>query len=179
MKWLILSVLTLIFWVGLYLYIYLGFSKPVTIELTTSQRMTLIYAEHIGAYHHISPVIQSVEEKLKSKGVTCAVTFGEYLDDPKKVDEDRLKSFGGCAFDQTSPALQKMTEELKLEYRVVEPRTVIRAQFEGSPSIGPLKVYPKIEEMIQDQRLIKGGPMIETYEVQGERVKTTYLQPIK
>lgn len=179
MKWVILSFFTFIFWVGLYLYIYLGFSKPVTVEVTRFPAMTLIYKEHIGAYHKIGPVIESVEKALQDRGVRCSATFGEYLDDPNEVDEDRLKSYGGCVFFESSEFIDNLELENGLQKKHIEERKVVMARFQGSPSIGPMKVYPKIDEVVHDQRLARNGAVIEIYEIQGDQVTTTYLQPVQ
>lgn len=179
MKWIILSFFTLIFWVGLYLYIYLGLAKPVSLEVTMFPPLTMIYQEHIGAYHHIGPVIAEVEKKLQDRGISCATTFGEYLDNPNEVEADRLKSLGGCVFFESADFIKNLKLENELKTKQIEERKVVQARFQGSPSIGPMKVYPKINEVIHDQRLVKNGPLIEIYEIQGDQVTTTYLQPVQ
>ncbi len=179
MKWIILSFFSLIFWIGLYLYLHLGFSKPVDIEVTEFPAVTLIYKEHIGAYHKIGPVIESVESILREQGISCSMTFGEYLDDPGEIEEDRLKSYGGCLFFEGSDFIERFKLNESLMTREIEGRKVVQARFKGSPSIGPIKVYPKIDEIIQDQRLVRTAPIMEIYEIQGDSVTTTYVQPVQ
>lgn len=179
MKWIVLSLLTFIFWVGLYLYIYLGFSKPVEVSLTTSPEMVMIYKEHFGAYHKINSVIVEVEKWLGEKGIQCEATFGEYLDDPNEVAEDRLKSYGGCIFETGEEKLSQLEFPEFIKFKVSPVKKAIKASFEGSPAIGPFRVYPKINEMIQDQRLVRDGGSIEVYVVQGSQMATTYYQPVQ
>lgn len=179
MKWIILSFFTFLFWVGLYLFLYLGFSKPVTVEVSQFPPMTLIYKEHIGGYHKINPTIESVEKAMRDRGVHCSATFGEYLDDPNEVDEDRLKSNAGCVFFESSEFIDNLELEDDLKKKRIDERKVVLARFQGSPSIGPMKVYPKINEVIHDQRLVRDGPIVEVYEIQGDQVTTTYLQPVQ
>lgn len=178
MKWIIFSFLTLIFWVGLYLYLHLGFSEPVEVSTATFPQVTLVFKEHLGAYHKINSTIEEVEKILSQKGLQCSTTFGEYHDNPNEVAEDRLKSIGGCLFFKSGEQIKQvlLDQDLKLETR--PQRRVVMARFKGSPSIGPMKVYPKIDEQIQTQRLVKAGPMLEIYEIQGDRVTTTFVQAI-
>lgn len=179
MKWIVLSLLTFIFWVGLYLYIYLGFSKPVEISFTTSPEMVMIYKEHFGPYHKINSVIVDVEKWLDDQGIQCDSTFGEYLDDPNEVSEDRLKSYGGCLFEKGAEKLSQLERPEEIKFKVTPSKKAIKASFDGSPAIGPFRVYPKINEMVRDQRLVRDGGSVEVYVVQGSQMTTTYYQPVQ
>jgi len=187
LKWIFLSFFTLIVWVGIYLYTYLGFSEKVEVSISQSSPMALIYVRHLGAYHKINESLTKIEQSLEKKGLQCSKTFGEFLDNPDEVNEDRLTSHVGCLFlvSEDSPAAEKggrlesLAKELGFEYESRLSQPVIKASFRGSPSIGPFKVYPKIDEMIQDLRRARSGPLMEIYEIKGDKVLTTYFQPIK
>lgn len=185
MKWLVLSVFTLIFWVVLYLYLYLGFFKSVDVRVGEMPGFVLVYKDHIGPYHQINESLKTVEEALYKKGFPCSKTFGEFLDDPNEISEDRLRSHVGCAFDKKGGQLsvaeekiRKVSKDLGYQFDFRRAKSAVVAKFQGSPAIGPFKVYPKMEEVILDQRLAKEGPVIEVYEVQGDEVLTTYYQPL-
>jgi len=187
LKWIFLSFFTLIVWVGIYLYVYLGFSEMVEVSLSQSPPVALIYVRHLGAYHKINESLTKIEQSLEKKGLQCSKTFGEFLDNPIDVSEDRLTSHVGCLFQvsEGSPVAEKggrletLAKELGFEFESRSSQSVIKASFKGSPSIGPFKVYPKIDEMIQDLRRARSGPLMEIYEIKGDQVLTTYIQPIK
>lgn len=178
MKWVVLSIFTFIFWVCLYLYFYLGVSKNVEVSEFTSPAQLLVYKDHLGAYHKINNTILEVEAEIKKMGLLCTQTFGLFLDDPKVVDEDRLNSKAGCIYEGPTEAILDRTQGSTLKTQILPERRTVRADFSGSPAIGPMKVYPKIEEFIQIHRLGRSGPMLEIYTIQGESVSTTYLQPV-
>jgi len=164
------SLITLV----VYLYIYLGISKPVDISVSERGPFFLVYKNHSGAYHQIGAAITAVEKWASDNNMRCELTFGEYLDDPAAVDQDRLRSRGGCLFDMKPAA--NLPADFILEER---PRKkYVIGKFEGAPSAGPFKVYPKVQEYIQTQRLKQSGAVIESYLVRGQKVTTEFLFPL-
>ena len=163
-----------------YLLSYVGAFKPVIITENTAGPFIYLYKEHTGAYHKIVPVIEAVESWAKEQKIACTLTFGKYLNDPKSVEEDRLRSIGGCLI--TAEELKafegKWPEGFKTETQ--SPQKYVIATFEGSPGIGPLKVYPKVLQYIEDQRLPKSEWTLEIYQVHTqESMTTTYHFPVE
>lgn len=160
---------------GVYLYFYLGFFLPVQVSTGERGPYFMVFKEHKGAYHQIGGAIRAVEDWAKEKNLRCELTFGEYMDDPAAVDQDRLRSRAGCLF----PA--KPSAEIPAEFGVFDlvKKSYAIGSFEGAPSIGPFKVYPKVQEFIQTQRLKQTGAVIETYQIRGEKVTTEFLFPLE
>ncbi len=160
----------------------LGSFKGVEVAQTEAAGTYILVArEHMGAYHGIASVITEVETWARANGEPCALTFGEYQDNPETVDEDRLRSRGGCIVSSQEKAdeLKKVlpvgttVSELKIE-------KALTASFDGSPSIGPLKVYPKIFEQMKSLDLASSGPVLEIYEViSSTSGRTRYVFPVK
>ena len=169
-KYFLLSLLTIIGTAATYLYIHLGASKPVTITIETEGPLYMVYLEHMGAYHDINWDIRKVEDWAQKQNLLCMRTFGEFLDDPQAVDQDRLRSHVGCLMSAKVP---NPPAEFYYEERP-EHRYVVGA-FKGSPAIGPFKVYPKIKEYMDQERLSSQAPPIEVYTVNGSEVETKYL----
>lgn len=153
----------------------LGVHKPVVIAEQEEGPFKVVYKNHTGAYYKIVPAIEEVEKWAKDNSIPCELTFGEYLDDPKKIDEDRLQSNGGCIVDRdlsTTPLPQGF------QYREIPRRAYVSATFDGAPSIGPYKVYPKIFKYLQEHNQQIAGPVLEVYHVTGATaVETKYLFP--
>lgn len=160
----------------------LGSFKDVEMTHNKEGANFLILArDHMGPYHKIADVISDVEKWARSKDEPCTLTFGEYYDNPEVTDEDRLKSRGGCILSSQAKAdelAKSLPEGLTIsELKVGES---LEAIFEGSPAIGPQKVYPRAQEMMKSLDLASSGPVMEIYEVVSPTSgKTRYFFPVK
>lgn len=160
----------------------LGSFKDVTIEHKMKNGpFTVVAREHLGAYHKIAAMIVEMETWARSHGEPCNITFGEYFDNPEQTDEDRLRSRGGCVVTnpQNTEALKKvLAPNMTLE--TIEIPDALVAEFEGSPAIGPLKVYPKAFAYMQEHDLVSAGPVLELYEVLNSTAgRTQYFFPVR
>lgn len=175
MRWIVLAVAGSVLALAISFAVRIGAFKEVTIETGERGPYKVVSRLHEGAYHRIAPVIEEVEKWARANGEKCQFSFGEYLDDPQAVDEDRLRSNGGCVVDKDwSTGLPEgyVTREIAKRHYLV-------ANFEGAPGIGPLRVYPRAMEEIEKLGKKVEGPIIEMYEVLSDKaVRTTYLFPI-
>lgn len=172
---------------GGFMFYHLGVLKPVQIEQTTRPTMVLLYKEFMGPYHKTVTAIEAVEkwaaENGKDLGITCQLSFGKYIDNPEGMEESRLRSHGGCVLpnDKDLATWQQALATMPAEFKISEEPAgqYVTATFEGSPGIGPLKVYPKVQEYLSEKRLKNQGPVIEIYEIKDREAKremtTTYL----
>ena len=154
----------------------LGVFTDVDVKVAEEGPYKMVYKHHVGAYHKIITAIEEVEKWARANGEPCTISFGEYLDDPKSADEDRLNSNGGCV------VTKEWTTGLPegLAYRELPRRQFVVAKFSGAPSIGPYKVYPAARETMQSARLVPDGPVVEMYEIlPGSKMSSTYLFPAK
>jgi len=153
-----------------------GYFKEVSISSASKGPMVLVYREHFGPYHKIPPVIEGVEKTLSAMGAPCDLAFGRYLDDPNTVDHDRLRSQGGCILSQIPESQKEAWAKSDLLTLALPKKEYILATFNGSPSIGPLKVYPKVESWMEKYGYKMAGPAIELYKTLPDNtVLTTYL----
>lgn len=168
----------------LYLLQYTGAFKSVYVGLDERGPYTLVYQDHVGAYHKIVEKIQAVETWAKENKLDCKFTFGEFFDDPSTTEEGRLKSRAGCLIEEKNSAAMDILKTLKRpENFQTAPwsRTkAVVALFTGSPGIGPLKVYPKVEKFMAEGKLKRKGFVMEIYEVLDQKtMNTTYIFPIE
>ncbi|MGZ3772762.1 MAG: GyrI-like domain-containing protein [Pseudobdellovibrionaceae bacterium] len=178
MKYVLVFVLVVIISFALFLASYLGAFKGVEISTAQQGPFKTVYIEHVGPYHKVVKIIEKVENFMKSQGAPCGRTFGEYLDNPQTVEEARLRSRVGCIVDNIPanlPADMKSGEIPQLKYVV--------AVFTGSPGIGPLKVYPQVNDYMIKNNLKQTGAVTEIYEIMSIKEKnamtTTYLFPVQ
>ncbi len=155
---------------------YLGAFKGVDISASNQGPFKTVYVEQVGPYHKVNKTIERVEKYMATLGVKCGRTFGEYLDDPETVEQARLRSKVGCIVEQAPEKLEEgfFAGEIPARQYVV-------ATFTGSPGIGPLKVYPRVNDFMIKQNLKQSGAVIEIYEIHSITEKnamtTTYLFP--
>ena len=157
--------------VGVYLYFFLGFSKPVHIrEETRTNDTPTLQKSHVGAYHEILPTIEAVENFAKEQQIPCPQTFGHYLDDPDRVDVARLRSTAGCLL--PAPAEGKPPE---IQAGMIPMGRYLVATFEGSPSIGPFVVYPKVKRFAHEKGFKLRDDVFEIYTIRDLSVRTEFL----
>jgi AraC family transcriptional regulator len=171
----LLSLLTVALGLAAYLFFYLGAHKTITVERQKYPELQIVYKSHLGPYHEITPKLLEVEAEMKKLGITCSKTFGEFLDNPKTVDADRLRSNVGCVVEGvTDETIAFLPADLYFEWRPTSEIFYIR--FTGSPAIGPFKVYPKARDAAIDQRVMLKNSVMELYTVQrGGALITEYL----
>ena len=166
----VLAIATVVAWLSY----HLGAFKTVDITQAKRPAMKMIYKDHTGSYHKIVSVIQEVEAWAKSQNIDCSESFGEYIDDPNLIEEIRLRSHGGCI-------VKDFPANLPSDYKTQEipERDYVIAVFEGSPGIGPAKVYPKAEAFMKNHQFVMDGSVIEIYVIHSQKeMTTTYLFPV-
>lgn len=164
------------------LFFRLGGHKPVDVVRAERPELHILFKDHQGPYHSINDVILSVEAWASQHNLSCTQTFGEYFDDPRQVDERQLRSRGGCILNRQLS--QELMESLKtspgLNATSIPARHYITAAFHGAPSIGPFKVYPKVEDYFENEGLVRDGAVIEIYTILSKNeAQTEYLFPFK
>lgn len=163
-----------------FMFFHLGALKPVEITQSVAGPFYLIAKSHVGPYHKTVQAIEVVEAWAQKEKIECRLSFGQYLDDPKTMEEERLKSRGGCLYlnKPDVAALPKDFENIELP-----AQDYVVAHFSGSPGIGPMKVYPKVDEYLKQQGLQMAGPVIEVYEIldreRSNAMTTTYYFPVR
>lgn len=158
---------------------YTGAFRDVKMEVHELGPFFLYSQPHRGAYHKIVKQLESIETLAKAENVDCKTTFGRFYDDPESVDEDRLKSDVGCFYESSEPVLSANFKE-QTQRQEIPRQLFIEGSFDGAPSIGPLKVYPKMKELLLEKGYIENGAPVEIYEMSKDvGVRTRYLFPIK
>ena len=155
------------------IYIHLGGFQPVSIKVDFFGPKYLLYKTHIGAYHKINASITEVERWSKKNGYDCQTTFGQYLSDPKTTQTEYLKSYAGCVIHHI-PSQIPPTYQAK---QLPKMRSVI-AYFNGSPAIGPWKVYPQVKKFIKNKGLTSKNYLVEFYNLKNKTLTSIYVFPL-
>lgn len=154
-----------------------GAFREVTVDVGEAGPMYLVSVRHVGPYHKVMPSLERVETWAKEAGVDCPETYGEYLDDPNVVEMERLRSNVGCVLKQPV-ANSKLPEGFSTT--TISRRRFLIAKFDGSPALGPYKVYNKVERERAARHLEADGAPMEVYRVLPDQgLETTYLFPVR
>lgn len=153
--------------------IYLGYYKGVDVKIESPQELALLGIESKGPYHLINEKIEKVETWAKENSINCPQSFGVFYDNPEKVEPEELKSFVGCVLDE------KTQSELPESFsqKTIQPKKAYTAVFEGSPALGPLKVYPEAKDWFEKNKL-QFPYSLEIYTLRDGSFKTKYIFPI-
>ena len=158
---------------------YLGFFRKMESSEVVREATPIIYREHKGAYHKINEDITEVEKWASSESLPCKYTFGEYLDDPNIVEEARLRSNAGCILDTSVPLNVPTKRPTQMQVGAIPAGAYLQVVFEGSPAIGPYKIYPFANGYFKEKGWGKPSRSYEIYEIlSSEDMRTTYLFPI-
>ncbi len=170
-KWIFLGFIAVVSFLFLYIASYVGAFRDVTWEEGVRGPYHLVYQQNRGPYQKISATIVDAEKAFEALGHTCELTFGRFLDNPNVTDSDRLRSESGCLFASEPPAVPE-----GYEYMVLDEAEYLVANFNGAPSVGPLKVYPEARKRLSERGLSEELTPLEIYKLTpGEGVHTTYL----
>ncbi len=182
MRYIIIAISSLVLiFMGRLIY-HVGYFKPVEITEKQAGPYYLLYKDHVGPYHKITPLIEEIETWAKQQNIPCLQTFGRFNDDPDLVEEERLRSNAGCLLSDGDGLLVlgkniSFPEGYKLEK--LEAGNYLTAKFEGAPSIGPIKVYPLARDHANGIGRLIGNPIIEIYTIKADNEMTTqYLFPL-
>ena len=175
LKWIFAGFLVSMMGLLLYLFIHLGFYKSPQIEGAAAEEFWMLYKTHRGAYHLISPELTKIEATALKASIPCLDTFGLFLDDPKSMAEDRLRSEVGCIIGQ-----EVSSPPEGLSVKKWAPGEVLHLSFDGSPAISPFKVYPMAEAWFAQKRKKMPQEVLEIYSMSSRGdLKTHYYFPLQ
>ena len=161
----------------------LGGFKTIEVSEAEAGPFYTVSKAHLGAYHKIVPVIEEVETWVRARGDRCKYSFGEFIDNVDTVPEDRLHSYAGCLVTKefyNGFSSHQGDAPAAFEFREIAKRRYVQADFDGAPSIGPMKVYPKLLDYMTAKNLKRSGAVIETYELLANQgIRTHYYFPVQ
>jgi hypothetical protein len=148
------------------------FYKPAVTEGVTGP-YTLVYLEHTGDYAQTGKIQMDIYNSLIAEfGITTTKGFGIYLDDPKTVAKDKLRSEVGCILEGDNIKKAGLVTS-KFKVKTLEPKKSLIAEHPFSNPlsiiIGISKVYPLFSKHLG------GKPSgytysMELYDVPGKKI---------
>jgi hypothetical protein len=168
-----LSIIIVIVVVALALMSGAGFFEKVTVSERDMGPFTLIYMEYKGPYNQTGKVFAKVYEICKTVGVSTARGIGIYLDNPRTVAADQLRSECGSVLEGKDllkiPAL--LGKGLKVQLLPREASLVAEFPLKNGLSymIGPAVSYRVLMKYAK-QKNFKDGPVYELYDIPAKKI---------
>jgi uncharacterized glyoxalase superfamily protein PhnB len=149
-----------------------GFSK-ITIQNSSLGGEILVYENLTGAYNQAGKITDKVYYTLLNEyNIETTKGFSIFYDNPKHVEQSKLRSEIGCIVDNIdNQTLETLKENLLVKTLPAENRISAEFPFKGSFSImlGLMKVYPAFEKYIAEHNLAD-GPVMEIYDVPNKKI---------
>jgi hypothetical protein len=170
LKWLLIVVVILVLVIVAWLA-YLGVFSVPQVTARKIGPYTLVYEDYTGPYSGTGQVISGVYEALKKEGVITFKGFGIYLDNPKDVAPDKLRSQLGCVLEDKD---RGRAMELWKKFKVMDwpARDCLVAEFpirsDLSYMIGPMKAYPELDKAFKAKGY-KLGACLELYDLPAKK----------
>ena len=114
----------------------------------------LVYKKYRGNYKNIKKIINSVyHELLHEKNVRSVNGFALYIDNPLHIEQNRLRSLGGCILNSADEKLKKELQNSGFEIMEIKKGKALytRFPFKGdfSSTLALYKVYPKFLKKVE------------------------------
>lgn len=154
------------------IYYFTVFSK-VQFEVREFGPYKVIGKESVGPYKNVVKVITGVVDQLKKEGMNPERTVGIYYDDPRKVEESKLRAFGGVTVEPSTTTPEGLTAT------TIPLATYITTTYVGHPLVGVFKVYPAVHKYLIAHEYEISGPVVEMYTRADKKISTQYLVPVK
>ena len=152
---------------------FFGCFYKINLKTVNSGGEILIYENVTGAYNQASKISNKVYyELLNNYKIETFKGFGIYYDNPKTVEQNKLRSEVGCIGENIdNKTLEKIKEQFQVKNLPIENYLAAEFPFKGFPSIiiGMIKAYPIIEKYIIEKGF-EDGPIMEIYDVQNKKI---------
>jgi effector-binding domain-containing protein len=153
---------------------FFGGFRKIKIAVAEQGGETVVYESITGDYRQSGAVMDKVYSSLLNKyEIETYKGFGQYYDNPKLVDKNKLRSEAGCIIEPKD--VQKLAQ-IDIPFRVktipVKKYMITEFPYKGKLSVmvGIFKVYPALEKFTMQNNHSIDGSIIEIYDVPGKKI---------
>lgn len=156
------------------IWIYFAGFRKIKVAVATQGGETVVYESITGDYRQSGVVMDKVYYTLLNDfNIKTYKGYGQYYDNPKLVDKDKLRSEAGCVIE--SADLEKLNQiELSFKVKTIPTKEYLVAEFpyKGKISVivGIMRVYPALEKFIMKNNYPIDGSVIEIYDVPEKKI---------
>ena len=152
---------------------YSGFSH-VKVQVKRAGGETLVYRDLKGSYSQTEDAINKINYDMKTQFKVEPIRgFGIYFDNPRSVEENKLRSEAGSIL-ENADTTQLLGIKEKFNVKVCPVKEYITAEFpfKGKMSImiGLVKVYPALLKYVKANGYSEAGPIMEIYDMPNNKI---------
>lgn len=173
MKIFLIALIVLII-IVLIVIVYFGGFKKLNISIEDAGGEMLVYESISGNYKKSGVVMDKIYYSLlNNEKIETYKGFGIYYDNPKKVEESKLRSEAGCIIEEKDTAKISILEK-KYSIRVFPVKKYIVTEFpyKGKLTVifGIFKVYPALAEYARRNGFYEDAPVMEIYDIPNGKI---------
>ena len=161
---------------------YIGYFCKIQLAEKEVGPYTVAYAEHIGPYTKVGPVMDQVYNDLIAENIKPTLGYGEYFSNPKITPKEELRSEVGSIIEENDISKLDRTG-VKYKVKTLAKNNSLVAEFPYknilSFMIGPMKVYPAMQKYMDKNNMewTEDMPSMEIYNM--EKKVITFVVNIK
>ncbi|MBU1046855.1 GyrI-like domain-containing protein [Patescibacteria group bacterium] len=154
---------------------YLGIFSKYEIKKQGMGPYTMAYAEHIGPYTKVGPVMDQIYNDLVEKDINSTMGYGRYFSNPKITPKEDLRSeVGSIIKEEDILKLDRTGEKYKVRTLPKANYLVVEFPYKNMLSfmIGPMKIYPIMEKYMleNDIEWSNDMPSMEIYDMENKTI---------
>jgi len=154
------------------------FNKP-KIEEKEVGPFKAVVKRFIGSYYKVGPTMTEVDGYLRKIGLSSTKGIGIYYDNPGKTSQDKLRSDVGDIIGQVGePVIKKIRQKYEVKEIERQKAAVVTYPIKSflSYMLGPMKVYPAIDEYFRKNGYSNYSFAIEIYDIANKKI--LYMMPV-
>lgn len=147
---------TALFLIFIFIVISINYGLLFKIEIKeiNHDSFFLVYKKYRGNYKNIKKIINSVYyELLNEKNIRAVNGFALYIDNPLHIEQNSLRSLGGCILNSADEKLKNELYKSGFEIMEIKKGKALytRFPFKGdfSSTLALYKVYPKFLKKVE------------------------------
>jgi len=173
MKFVLIALVILILLILLLIAYFGGFKKlDITVKETGGE--ILVFDSIKGNYKNSAAVMDKIYYSLlNNEKITTYKGFGIYYDNPKKVEEAKLRCDAGCVLEEKDTSKAEMLKQ-KYSLKTFPVKKYIVTEFPHKGNISVIfsimKVYPALAEYARSNGWYDDAPVMEIYDVPNGKI---------
>lgn len=153
---------------------YGGFTK-IDIHIEEQGGETVVYEDITGDYRKSGLVMDKIYHSLlKNEGIETYKGYGEYFDNPQKVEKSQLRSQAGSIIEEEDlPKLLTLTGDFKVKQLPKQDYIVAEFPYKGKISIlfSIFRVYPALQKFSEENDYSLETSIMEIYDMPNKKIR--------
>ncbi len=170
----VLIVILGIFAVCLAVYAYFGGFKKLNVSVAEQGGETVVYESITGDYRQSGEVMNKIYYSLLNDyKIETFKGFGQYFDNPQKVEKAKLRSEAGCIIETVDlDKIANLPESFKTKVLPTQRYIITEFPYKGKLSIifSVMKAYPALAKYATENNFNGEGSVIEIYDMPNKKI---------